>query len=64
IVDHHSAAAQFGLFAQREQQAGRELTGDWSWLIPPVSPATTHIFHTSYHNVLRSPKFPYRSKGQ
>ena len=27
IVDHHSAASQFGLFEQREQQAGRELTG-------------------------------------
>lgn len=64
IVDHHSAAAQFGLFEQREQQAGRELTGDWSWLIPPVSPATTHIFHTSYHNDIRTPNFHYRSKGQ
>jgi nitric-oxide synthase, bacterial len=64
IVDHHSAAAQFGLFEQREQQAGRELTGDWSWLIPPVSPATTHIFHTSYYNDIRSPNFHYRSKGQ
>ncbi|WP_397376671.1 nitric oxide synthase oxygenase [Paenibacillus sp. p3-SID867] len=62
IVDHHSAASQFGLFEQREQQAGRELTGDWSWLIPPVSPATTHIFHNSYHNDIRSPNFHYRNK--
>lgn len=64
IVDHHSAAAQFGLFERREAQAGRELTGDWSWLIPPVSPATTHIFHASYHNDMRSPNFHYRNKGQ
>ncbi|MPY16859.1 MULTISPECIES: nitric oxide synthase oxygenase [Paenibacillus] len=64
IVDHHTAATQFGLFERREEQAKRELTGDWSWLIPPVSPATTHIFHKSYNNEIRSPYFHYRNKGQ
>ncbi|MGF9699613.1 MULTISPECIES: nitric oxide synthase oxygenase [Paenibacillus] len=57
IVDHHTAAAQFALFEQREEMAGRELTGDWVWLIPPVSPATTHIFHSSYRNDIVKPNF-------
>ncbi|WP_420873356.1 nitric oxide synthase oxygenase [Paenibacillus silvae] len=57
IVDHHTAAAQFALFEQREEKAGRELTGDWVWLIPPVSPATTHIFHSSYRNEIVKPNF-------
>ncbi|MFS0872378.1 nitric oxide synthase oxygenase [Paenibacillus xylanilyticus] len=57
IVDHHTAAAQFALFEQREEMAGRELTGDWVWLIPPVSPATTHIFHSSYRNEIVKPNF-------
>ncbi|MGQ8873413.1 nitric oxide synthase oxygenase [Paenibacillus sp. TSA_86.1] len=57
IVDHHTAAAQFALFEQREQKAERELTGDWVWLIPPVSPATTHIFHSSYRNEIVKPNF-------
>jgi nitric-oxide synthase len=59
IVDHHTAAAQFSLFEQREEKAGRELTGDWVWLIPPVSPATTHIFHSSYRNEIVKPNFFY-----
>lgn len=57
IVDHHTAAAQFAMFEQREEKAGRELTGDWVWLIPPVSPATTHIFHSSYRNEIVKPNF-------
>jgi nitric-oxide synthase len=57
IVDHHTAAAQFALFEQREEKAERELTGDWVWLIPPVSPATTHIFHSSYRNEVVKPNF-------
>ncbi|WP_418041828.1 nitric oxide synthase oxygenase [Paenibacillus xylanilyticus] len=57
IVDHHTAASQFALFEQREAKAGRELTGDWVWLIPPVSPATTHIFHSSYRNEIVKPNF-------
>ncbi|WP_407074337.1 nitric oxide synthase oxygenase [Paenibacillus lacisoli] len=55
IVDHHTAASQFKRFEEREQQAGRPLTGDWTWLIPPVSPATTHIFHRPYRNVVVKP---------
>lgn len=44
IVDHHTAASQFKRFEEQEEEAGRKLTGDWTWLIPPISPASTHIF--------------------
>lgn len=64
IVDHHTAAFQFGLFEQREARAGREVTGDWAWLIPPMSPAATHIFHKKYKNEIKLPNFFYRSKKQ
>jgi nitric-oxide synthase, bacterial len=57
IVDHHTAAAQFRKFEEKEAQKARELTGDWTWLIPPVSPATTHIFHKEYDNQMISPNF-------
>ncbi|WFR65493.1 nitric oxide synthase oxygenase [Paenibacillus amylolyticus] len=63
IVDHHTAAAQFALFEQREEKAGRELTGDWVWLIPPVSPATTHIFHSSYRNEIVKPNFFHQDQA-
>lgn len=60
IVDHHTAAQQFKLFEEAEATAGRELTGNWSWLIPPLSPAATHIFHKPYVNVYNTPNFYYQ----
>ncbi|MFC0043978.1 nitric oxide synthase oxygenase [Metabacillus iocasae] len=60
IVDHHTAAQQFKLFEQREESSGRDVTGDWTWLIPPVSPATTHIFHKSYRNEIVKPNYFYQ----
>ncbi|MEC0369552.1 nitric oxide synthase oxygenase [Paenibacillus chibensis] len=63
MVDHHTAAAQFQLFEQKEAKCGRPLTGYWNWLIPPVSPATTHIFHQSYDNTVLYPNFFRRGEG-
>lgn len=60
IVDHHTAAQQFKLFEEAEQKAGRDLTGNWTWLIPPLSPATTHIFHKPYVNVYNTPNYFYQ----
>lgn len=63
IVDHHTAAMQFRSFEEREAKSGREVTGDWTWLIPPVSPATTHIFHKNYQDDVRTPSFQYMDKA-
>ncbi|MEG0259272.1 MAG: nitric oxide synthase oxygenase, partial [Lysinibacillus sp.] len=60
IVDHHTAAQQFKLFEEAEAAASRELTGNWSWLIPPLSPATTHVFHRPYVNVYNTPNYFYQ----
>jgi len=59
IVDHHTASQQFQRFEEREIKKGRAVTGDWTWLIPPISPAATHIFHSSYDNRMESPNFHY-----
>ncbi|XID94647.1 nitric oxide synthase oxygenase [Paenibacillaceae bacterium WGS1546] len=47
IVDHHTAADQFMRFMRREQAQGREVNARWSWLIPPMSPSATPIWHRS-----------------
>ncbi|HHY73686.1 MAG TPA: nitric oxide synthase oxygenase [Bacillus bacterium] len=62
IVDHHTAAAQFKLFEEKEVDLGREITGNWTWLIPPLSPATTHIFHKPYTNKTNKPNYFYQEK--
>ncbi|MET4561100.1 nitric-oxide synthase [Lysinibacillus parviboronicapiens] len=60
IVDHHTAAQQFKLFEEAEEKAGRELTGNWAWLIPPLSPAATHIFHKPFVNIYNTPNYFYQ----
>ncbi|OCT11318.1 nitric oxide synthase [Paenibacillus pectinilyticus] len=62
IVDHHTAAKQFKRFEDNEEKSGRDVTGDWTWLIPPLSPATTHIFHQHYSNEMKLPNFFYHNK--
>ncbi|EGA89863.1 nitric-oxide synthase [Planococcus donghaensis MPA1U2] len=57
IVDHHTAAKQFKNFEKKEETEGRDVTGNWVWLIPPMSPATTHIFHKPYQNHLVKPNY-------
>lgn len=61
IVDHHTAAKQFKRFEKNEREAGRDVTGQWSWLIPPLSPATTHVFHEHYDNIIKTPNLFARS---
>lgn len=60
IVDHHTAAQQFKLFEEQETENNRQLTGNWTWLIPPVSPATTHIFHQPIANIIKKPNYFYQ----
>ena len=62
IVDHHTAAQQFKKFEEKEMELERSVTGDWTWLIPPVSPATTHIFHKPYNNEIIKPNYFYQPK--
>jgi len=62
IVDHHTATDQFERFERAEADAGRTVTGDWSWLVPPVSGATTHVFRSSYDETVRTPNFFYRDE--
>lgn len=60
IVDHHTAAEQFALFERREAGEGREVNANWAWLIPPLSPATTRIWHQHYTEAKVSPDYLYQ----
>ena len=62
IVDHHSAAEQFKHFERTECSHQREVKGEWSWLIPPMSPAATHVFHCPYDSREEKPNFFYRNQ--
>ncbi|MEK4630218.1 MAG: nitric oxide synthase oxygenase [Solibacillus sp.] len=62
IVDHHTAVQQFQLFQKQESMANRPVTGNWVWLIPPLSPATTSIYHTPIDNTIRKPNYFYQQQ--
>lgn len=57
MVDHYTAAQQFQTFREKEEKNEREVRGDWTWLIPPVSPALTPIFHQKINSEELSPNF-------
>lgn len=59
ISDHHTVTEQFKQFERNEKAVGRDVTGEWSWLVPPMSPATTPVFHTTYDDEVRTPNFFY-----
>ncbi len=62
IVDHHTASRQYMQFIKKEQKEGREATGDWSWIVPPISGSTMEVFHTKMNNIENSPNYFYQKE--
>ena len=60
IIDHHSASKQFMQFMRQEEKEGRDVTANWSWIVPPVSGSTMEVFHTEMNNIIKSPNYFYQ----
>jgi nitric-oxide synthase len=48
MADHHTESERFLAHVDSEERAGRACPADWSWIVPPVSAATTGVFHRYY----------------
>jgi nitric-oxide synthase len=57
IVDHHRASSEFMEFAAREMKAGRAVSADWSWIVPPMSSSATPVFHQLWQNLSLRPDY-------
>jgi Nitric oxide synthase, oxygenase domain len=57
LVDHHMAARHFMRHIERKEKAQRAITGQWNWLVPPMSSSTTPVFHRGYKNTILKPNF-------
>ena len=57
IVDHHRASSEFMEFAAREIKAGRAVSADWSWIVPPMSGSATPVFHKLWENRSQLPDY-------
>lgn len=57
MVDHHTVTKQFLIHEKREKEAGRCVYADWSWIVPPISGATTPVFHRTFKDRTLKPNF-------
>ncbi len=57
LVDHHTASEQFMRHLRQEEACGREVPGDWSWLVPPLSGSACPVFHRYYAGEVEGPSF-------
>ncbi|MFI5756987.1 nitric oxide synthase oxygenase [Streptomyces sp. NPDC051569] len=57
IVDHHTVTRQFVTHEERELRRGRATPTDRDWIVPPLSPSTTPVFHRGYTNTPVRPNF-------
>lgn len=62
IGDHHALSRQFEKFCKSENEADRSITGDWTWLIPPISASQTPTFSQEFDpTVTRHTNFFYQA---
>lgn len=62
ILDHHAACDYFLQFERQERNAGREVYGDWSWLVPPMSGSASPLwFRNDLRNVVQKPMYGYQA---
>lgn len=59
LTDHHEASEQFMRFMRNEEAAGRPVTADWAWIVPPMSASALTVFHQKFDDAVVSPNFFY-----
>jgi len=63
IVDHHRASSEFMDFVAREKKAGRLVSADWSWIVPPMSGSATPVFHKGWKDSALLPDYITQPKA-
>lgn len=62
MLDHHAASDQFMRFLAREGAAGRAVSADWAWLVPPQASGACEVFHLDTQDLRMVPNF-YRNRS-
>jgi nitric-oxide synthase len=62
IGDHHAITRQFEKFCENETNSKCPITGDWSWLVPPISASQTPTFSQEFDpTVVQHTNFFYQA---
>jgi nitric-oxide synthase len=64
ISDHHTESQRFLTHLRNEERAGRRVPADWSWIVPPMSGASTPVFHRYYDELDLRPNFYVDSEAR
>jgi nitric-oxide synthase, bacterial len=63
MQDHHSMGKYFLEFEAQEKKLGRDVYGDWSWLVPPISGSVSPLFfRDDLKNMVLKPMYGYQRK--
>ena len=57
IVDHHTASDSFISHYRKELKVRGKCPGDWVWIVPPLAPSTTQVFHLEMINFFEKPAY-------
>ena len=44
MLDHHTASDEYVRFCKQEARAGREVSSEWAFIVPPATPSATKVF--------------------
>lgn len=64
VTDHHTESRRFLAHLDREESHGRGVGADWSWIVPPMSGATTPVFHRTYDTTQWRPAYVHHPEAQ
>ncbi len=57
MLDHHTASENFRRFCQREHAAGRHVSADWRWIVPPHASSSCEVFHMPMQDLALIPNY-------
>lgn len=60
ILDHHSASEQFMMHMKTEMTTRGGISGDWVWLVPPMSGSLCPVFHQELALYKMRPSYEYQ----
>jgi nitric-oxide synthase len=64
ITDHHTESRRFLTYLEQEQNCGRTVAADWSWIVPPISGSSTPVFHRYYDQDEQTPAYVHHPDAQ
>lgn len=62
MTDHHTASRDFMRFCKNEAADNREVSAQWSWMVPPMAPSTTPQYCMPMKKRVRTPDFHFQER--